>query len=128
GWRACDTACLAHLFAPRNLGQAEVKDLGITPATYLDVGTLDISMNHPFSVRFLQAFHDLKRQPDDLTRSERAFSKLFFHRLAVHVRHHNECLSVSIFNLVDSAYGGMIKRSGCPGFGCNLVPGRLALD
>ncbi len=96
----------------RDPGQPEVHDLGLALRRDHDVGALDVPVDDPFDVGFLEPFGDLSRDLQGLFELERARVDPLPQALAFDIGHGDEGPVLGLVEVVDRADVGMVQGRG----------------
>src|ERR1700690_1424824 len=96
----------------RNLGQAEVENLGVPAFGDKNVRRLDVAMPNAFGVRRFEGIRNLNPDAEENLALNRLSADAMFEREAVEILHGNKSLGVHVIKLVDRANVGMIQRRG----------------
>ena len=95
------------------LGEAEVHDLHVSLLGQHDVGRLQIAVQKPAGMRFLERLGDLSGQPQDIGQRQSAVVQTALQRLAGEVIHHEEHVIAVFANFENLADVRMIERGHC---------------
>src|SRR5580692_9842749 len=105
----------------RDLGQAEIENLGVAALGYEDVGGFDVAVHDAFGVRGIECVGDLDGEGKQSVQLDRASTDQVLQGLAVEKFHGDEGLAVFLADVVDGANVGMVQ-GGC-GLGFALKAG-----
>ena len=105
----------------RDLGQAEIENLGVAALGYEDVGGFDVAVHDAFGVRGIECVGDLDGEGKQSVQLERSCADQVFERLAVEKLHGDEGLAVLFADVVNGANVGVVQ-CGC-GLGLALKAG-----
>src|SRR5208282_1698886 len=100
----------------RELGQAEVENLGVSPVGDKNVCRLDVAVDDSLGVRGVESVGNLNRQAEQDFRLHGLSADAMLERLAVQKLHGNERLPVLLADIVNRANVGVIERRGGLGF------------
>ena len=110
-----------RLAVPRQLGQSEVQDLGLTALGDEKIGRFDVAVNDAFGVRGVERVRDFHRQVQQLLDRQRPGFNNVLEGLALHQLHGDERLPVVLADLMDGADVGMVEGGSSPGFAAEAL-------
>lgn len=101
---------------PAQFRQAEIQYLGHAVVCHHDVGRLDVPVDDPLLVGFVQAFSDLDCERENVIDGERPLLDPVLESPALDKFHRDEGSAVVFIDLVDRADVGMVEGGRRPGF------------
>jgi hypothetical protein len=104
----------------RELGEAEVEDLGLAPPRVEDVRGLDVPVDDPLPVRGVEGVGNLDPDVHDLVDVEARGAHVMLERLALEPLHHDVMLALVLADVVDGADVRVVEGRG--GAGLALEP------
>src|SRR6266404_9961752 len=99
----------------RQLGEAKVEHLQLTPLREINVGWLDIAVNDALRMGGIQRIRELNADVEELIDGHWAGLQTDLEALALQQLHCDKGLAFGVFDRVDRANVGVIQRTGGAG-------------
>jgi hypothetical protein len=115
GRRLGHDRCSLHPAGGRNLGQAEIKNLGVPTPGYKNVCWLDVPVDDAFGVGGVESVGNLDSKGEQRLQIHRTVADQVLQRLTVEKLHGDERLAIFLTNVVDRADIGMVQGGSCLG-------------
>ena len=93
----------------RNLGQAEIKNLGVPTPGYKNVCRLDVSMDDAFGVGGIESVGNLDAEGEQRLQIHRTVADQVLQGLTIKVLHDDEGLAIVLTNVIDRGDIGMVQ-------------------